>query len=304
MTEVEQSVQEAAERIAARGRDALVERLREAYREAAAAHADIVKMDPERIEELVQRSADRADGLQWRRALAGVAMEELGIGLIEALSHPAVARAQEMVGAPSYEESLAELTRNAPAPNGDTAAQAEPEPQDAHAPEPEAVEEAEPGEESAGVDDEEPEAEAVVPEPVADGEADGTFDESFESSESFEPAADDDEAEEATDRLRVTAIHLGGVANLPTSAEGIDLILSEDGLDIMRNDDEILGRLVWGEIDALEVPAARGRRRRRNSRARLVVRTRHGDASFEIPAFSSDELRRRVDPLVARFGRG
>ena len=57
----------------------------------------------------MQIAAERADGLQWRRALAGVAAEELGVSVTEALSHPAVARAQTLVGAPSYEQSLAEL---------------------------------------------------------------------------------------------------------------------------------------------------------------------------------------------------
>ena len=55
------STDELAQRIAERGRDALVERLRGAYAQAAAAHADIVTMDDERIEALVQRSADNAD---------------------------------------------------------------------------------------------------------------------------------------------------------------------------------------------------------------------------------------------------
>src|ERR1700691_7019 len=109
MTDTELDVETLAERIAARGRGALLERLRVAYSDAAAVHADIVSLDDERIETLVQSAADRADGLQWRRALAGVAAEELDVTIPEALSHPAVARAQTLVGAPSYEQSLAEL---------------------------------------------------------------------------------------------------------------------------------------------------------------------------------------------------
>jgi hypothetical protein len=228
------STEEVAERLAAHGRDALVERLRTAFADAAEAHADIVSIDSERLEALVQRSVDRADGLQWRRALAGVASEQLGIGLTEALRHPAVVRAQELVGAPSYEQSLAELIKR--------------------------------------------------PGPTAD--------------EPDEPDEPDDEA------LKLTAIHLGGVANLPGSAEEVDLRLSGDGLDIARGGDEILGRLSWSEIDALEVPTARGRRRRQPGRARLIVRTGSGDASFEIPALSSDELLERIQPLLARYGRG
>jgi hypothetical protein len=104
--------------------------------------------------------------------------------------------------------------------------------------------------------------------------------------------------------LRVTAIHLGGVANLPASRDGLDLRLSGSGLDILQSDEEIVGRLPWEEIDALEVPSQRVRRRRQpKDRARLVVRTRHGDASFEVPGFSPDDLRDRIEPLIGRYGR-
>ena len=102
----------------------------------------------------------------------------------------------------------------------------------------------------------------------------------------------------------MTAVHLGGVANLPTHKDGLDLRLSGNGLDILEGDGEIIGRLVWEEIDALEVPHVRARRRRQQApQARLIVRTAHGDASFEIPGFASDELRDRIEPLISRYGR-
>lgn len=275
------SLDPAAERIAARGHDALVQQLRDAYAKAAAAHADIVKMEADQIEALVQRSAQNADGLQWRRALATVATEELGLSLPEALLHPAVARAQEIVGAPSYEETLAELTRRASAPAD--AAPRRPTP-----------EEDEPG--FAEGEDEPGLAEGEEP-PGDGGEVTFADAQEFSDDEPFPEGEDED-------RLRVSAIHLGGVANLEPSQQDIDLRLSGDGLDIMRGEHEILGRLAWREIETLEVPVARGRRRRRVGHARLIVRTRHGDASFEVPAFSSEELRQRISPLVARFGRG
>jgi hypothetical protein len=107
-----------ARRIAEKGREALLERLRGAFEEAAVAHADVFESDPEKLERMVQHAADRADGLQWRRALATAATDELGIGLAEALSHPAVARAQTIVGAPSYEEGLAAITEGKAPPPG------------------------------------------------------------------------------------------------------------------------------------------------------------------------------------------
>lgn len=357
MTSTDLNVEELAQRIAAGGREALVQRLRGAYNDAAAAHSDIVVIDEDRIETMVQGAADRADGLQWRRALAQVAADELGIPVTEALSHPAVARAQALVGAPTYEQSLAELiTQPVPPATGNGAVATggpagppvpptqpgapvvgEPEPEAEFAADPVSEPEPEPEPQSAAVPEPTAEHELIttppepdVPEQLSEElEAIEADDEVFEllpepepielETEMYDalPAQSEDEAPPAlepepsapvpeldADEVRVTAIHLGGVANLPTSRDGLDLRLSEDGLDILQSDEQIVGRLPWEEIDALEVPHHRTRRRRQpKSGARLVVRTRHGDASFEIADFSPDELRDRIEPLVARYGR-
>ena len=99
------------------------------------------------------------------------------------------------------------------------------------------------------------------------------------------------------------AIHQGGVANLPTKREGLSVRLSGDGLDILQGDHDIIGRLIWDEIETLEVPHNRSRRRRHEPHARLVVRTPHGDASFDVPGVSPDDLRDRVEPIVRLYGR-
>jgi hypothetical protein len=252
-----------ADRIASRGRDALVEQLRKAYAEAAASHSDIVSLGPERIEALVQAAADRADGLQWRRALASVASQELGVSLAEALTHPAVREAQDRLGAPSYDAGLAELgARPAPTPAAAPAPAPPPEPAPVAEPAPTPVAEPEP----------EP---ASVAEPA--------------------PPPQDDS-------LQVLAYHVGGVANLPTGRDGLDLRLSELGLDILQPEGQIIGRLQWNEIDALEVFAVRGRiRKQARTLSRIVVRTKHGDANFEVPGLDSGDLEARVEPLVSRY---
>ena len=428
-----------ADRIANRGRDALVERLRKAYADAAASHADIVSLDSERIEALVQSAVDRADGLQWRRALASVASEELGVGLAEALTHPAVRQAQEQLGAPSYEASLAELVArpvpppapvaaapavdafeadaqleavqadetyvellpepalideepgpapaqpemmiDEPEPHGATGeleaveaddaifellpppepleyeegsyeaipdeveqpappileqvpyepeVEAAPEPVAAATPEPEPVAAPEPfaasmpeptpapvnaagewiGEptQAHALSDVAPEFSGplapevtaaaqleAAPEAVAPIAAPESYGESYGGEHTDYPPPPDD-------NLRVLAYHLGGVANLPTGRDGLDLRLSESGLDILQPEGEIIGRLHWNEIDALEVIAVRGRlRRQARAQSRIVVRTKHGDASFEIPGLSSEDLEARVEPLISRY---
>jgi hypothetical protein len=388
-----------ADRIASRGREALVERLRKAYADAAASHSDIVSLDDARIEALVQSAADRADGLQWRRALANVASEELGVSLAEALTHPAVREAQEQLGAPSYEASLAELVARPvppPTPPEPIAPALEPvehleavsadETYVELLPEPEPIEEgpaAPPVQPEMVID--EPEAlgatgelEAVEaddavfellppPEPVEyeTGSYESIPDEVEDAAPPvleqvpYEPEADEQAAEPAlavestvavaapesaaevaaaeeyvgeptrahpapaaveesygetygsehTDypppedgTLQVLAYHLGGVANLPTGRDGLDLRISESGLDILQPEGEIIGRLHWNEIDSLEVIAVRGRlRRQARTLSRIVVRTKHGDASFEVPGLSSEDLEARVEPLINRY---
>ena len=94
-------------------------------------------------------------------------------------------------------------------------------------------------------------------------------------------------------------VHLGGIADLASPEPGVELWFSDEGLDIIRATKEPLGRLSWEELRALEVPPARGRfGRRQTSRAFLVIRGDHGDASFEIPGVSPDELREHLAPML------
>ena len=381
MTDTDVDLETLAQRIADGGHDALVARLRSAYADAAAAHADLISLDDERIEAMVQSAAGHADGLQWRRALADVAADELGVSVTEALTHPAVARAQALVGAPSYEQSLAELiARPVPAdvlPEPEPPApEPEPEPEPAPpVPEPpasawrsvsdvdselpqtaehqavaiaegsdapadelettqadeletveaddvvlELLPEPDPIEyEAAAYDVEatytEEEPPTLEPEPFSAAAIDEEFDQQGAPIAAPEPAAQAEtqampymEAEPVIEyreelELVIPAIHQGGVANLPTKREGLGVRLSADGLDILQGDRDIIGRLSWDEIETLEVPNQRARRRRSEPHARLLVRTPHGDASFDVPGISSDELRDRVEPIVRLYGR-
>jgi hypothetical protein len=303
---VNDTTEQTAQRIAAQGREALLARLRPAFEEAATAHADVLELSPEQLEEMVQRSADRADGLQWRRALAAVATEELGIGLGEALSHPAVERAQEIVGAPSYEESLAKLgplpqtqaqDEDQPAARAEEALEAEPEPVEAArtaaATQAEELEEPEEAGDEAGEE----------PSDTAHAEARGEALDEHGGPATAEHASirEDNGAPPSSEELRplrIAAVHLGGIANLAPAESDIQLEFSEYGLDVIRGSDTILGRLGWEDIRALEVPEPRGWRRRRQERpGHLVVRTDHGDASFEIPGLTSNDLRDHIEPV-------
>jgi hypothetical protein len=101
--------------------------------------------------------------------------------------------------------------------------------------------------------------------------------------------------------LRFSAVHIGGIANLAAGEGDLQLRLTGAGLDIVRSAHDSLGRLTWPEVKGLDVSAGRGRRRRRRGAAtQLVIRTRHGDASFEIPELEPDELRKQLSPWSAR----
>ncbi len=274
-----ETLEHTARRIAERGREELVARLRPAYQEAASAHADVLELDADQLEQMVQSAVDRADGLQWRRALAAVASDELGIGLGEALAHPAVARAQTLVGAPAYEDGLMPsgtptvvdarrrgAADEAPAP--EPAARAVAEPVEPPTPEPSVAA-----------------TEPPAPEPEAPPEPEPKQHPRAES-----PTVAD---------LRIPVIHLGGIANLRPAESGLELRLSDEGLDITRGRAEILGRLAWTEIRSLDVPFGRSWLPWRRA-THLVVRTAHGDASFEIPALTPEELHEELAPMVRR----
>ena len=273
--------EEDAQRIADRGRDALLERLRPAFHETARRHADILKLDDAQIEEMIQRAADRADGLQWRRALAAIATEELGMSLGEALTAPVVARAQELAGAPSYEEALAALgLEPARTAAGQRRCPGERAPGRAAEPEAEPVAEAEPARRPSR----EPEADREPrqrtsprsrrPRPTRRrrARAPRTDDHEEDRGRRVEPRRSAGRRSRPSPRrCASTATHLGGIATLEAGEQNLELRIGGHGLDIARKPGRVLGRLRWREIRTLEVQPPRGlRRRRRSDRAHLA----------------------------------
>lgn len=261
------TTEDTARQIAEQGREALLERLRPAFAEAAAAHSDVLTLDDQQLELMVQRAADRADGLQWRRALASVASEQLGIGLGEALGHPAVARAQAIVGAPSYEEALQAVA----------AARA-----------PEASLTDEPEDEAASVAESEGEVET---EAVEELEAEAV--EELETEAALSPMP-----ENGGETVKLNAVHVGGLAGLPKGATDLELRFSATGFGIVRGT-KPLGRIGWSDITAVEIPTPNSRRRRRRkSDGTIVIRSAHGSATFEIPGVTPEELGEHLGPLL------
>jgi hypothetical protein len=215
------------ERIALRGREVLVERLRAAFAHQAATRPGGLEPDPARLEQLVQAAAERSGGALWHRSLAQAASDELGIGLGEALHHPAVADARTLLRAPRWTPQKVTTT--------------DPAPQD-------------------------------IARPPNDGK----------------PEA-----------LRLGAVHLSGIETLRPGERDLELRLTDAGLDVLkRSTGAAIGRLGWSEIKAIELPPPRRGLRARRRFRELHVRTGRGQAHFELPGLTDEELNDHVQPML------
>lgn len=277
--------QDAVGVIAARGRELLLEHLRVAYAEASRTQADIISFDSHALEELARQAAARADGLQWRRALAEAAAEHFQITVTDALTRPEVAEAQQLVGAPPYEQSLAELVGEPPEPpTTPDPPQAMPDPAVAAA---EPITVSDPPAPPLDPPTDEVQLDVLPPHMQSDGDlpANGTPRDQLP----IDPDAE----------ITITAMHLGGVTDLPTAGDALELRLSRYGLDILPADGDIIGRLPWHEIVDIAVTEPRGHLLHRgHEAAQITVHTAHGEAYFEAPGFAAQALRAEIGPLV------
>jgi hypothetical protein len=271
-----------AEQIAEQGREELHARLRAAFVHQAKARAGGRRLPKRELDRLVAEAAARAGGVLWRRALAQAATEALGIELAEAISHPAVERAHQIVGAPPYEN---------PHPGPDTPAHEEPThdaptddaPTD-DAPQAEAPEEA-------------PDPQA--PEPQADAEEP---DVRWERLHDLPEDQGDALVELTPQALRVAAVHIGGIEALRAGDRDIELRFSPAGLDVLKGSSgAAIGRLQWTEIQTVDFSRSRrGLRAGRRRVQELHVGTERGQASFELPGLTEQQLKEHLEPMLAR----
>ncbi|MGA2011250.1 MAG: hypothetical protein ABSH51_12095 [Solirubrobacteraceae bacterium] len=261
------TVNESAQRIADGGRAALLDLLRPAFERQAQSRAGALELDGPALERLVAAAADRADGVLWRRALAEVGRAELGVELAEAVLHPAVERAHVLAGAPAWTPPV--VARRL-----------------------QAVELAVPG--PVEVDDAPPAGVPAGGSATAPGRAPET-----------DEADDDDGGIEsgrgAMQALRLAAVHLGGIETVRQGDRDIELRLSAAGLDVLRRSSGVaIGRLEWDEIETIELPRARrGLRPGKRKAQELHVATDRGQASFELPGLSDEQVKEHLEPMLA-----
>lgn len=265
---------DAALRIVEAGRRHVHARLHSAFAEQIAEHDELLAVDHDELERLVTESADRAGASLWRIALAEGAAEEFGIAVREALAHPAVSAAEQLIGAPP--EPLPTPAQAGLPPAALRASQTAPA---APAPEPPA-----PG----LLPEPEPEPE-VLPEPEPEPEVLPDPEPEPEPAPTAEAAA-----------LRVAAVHRGGIDSLQDGDDDLELRLSDAGLDVIRASTGVaIGRLEWSGITTVEL--AEGRRGLRRKASSLQVRTAVGQASFELPTLSDDEATEHLQPMLDRL---
>jgi hypothetical protein len=104
--------------------------------------------------------------------------------------------------------------------------------------------------------------------------------------------------------LRLSAVHISGIETLYQGEDDLELRLSEAGLDVLkRSNGAAIGRLEWSEIETVVLPTPkRGLRNRRRSRE-LHVTTDRGQAQFELPGLTDQQLHEYLEPTLARLSR-
>ena len=99
--------------------------------------------------------------------------------------------------------------------------------------------------------------------------------------------------------LRLGAVHVSGIETLRPGERDIELRLSDVGLDVLkRSSGAAIGRLGWSEIETIELPAPRRGLRTRRRYRELHVSTGRGQAQFELPGLTEEELADHVRPML------
>jgi hypothetical protein len=289
------------------GRQRVLARLQEAVADQMRLHGELDELDPATLDDLLAQGVGDAGASLWRISLAEGAADHFGIPVSDALHHPVIDAAEQLIGLPEEQPGPVEPETSwaepAPAPS-------EPDPWTAPEPdaEPElyippgyeddlaaaAASDPEPAPDLWGAEpDPEPDPDPVWAEPepapqpfVAEPEPEPVWAEPEPVAQPFipeptpepvttpmgsapgPPASVSPAAIAVPQALRIAAIHTSGIESLQAGDEDIELRLSEAGLDVIKRSSGIaIGRLDWGEITALEVQEP-GKRGRRRRKSR------------------------------------
>ncbi|HEY6523117.1 MAG TPA: hypothetical protein VIY10_05060 [Solirubrobacteraceae bacterium] len=127
------------------------------------------------------------------------------------------------------------------------------------------------------------EVEPVVTAATADEEADAT-------------------AQTPLQAVRLSAVHVSGIESLRNGESDLELRFSDAGLDLLKaSSGAAIGRLLWSEIHSVDVPSPRRGLRPGRRVQELHVRAQSGQAVFQLPGMTSEQVNQHLEPALARL---
>jgi hypothetical protein len=123
------------------------------------------------------------------------------------------------------------------------------------------------------------------------------------------PAASDAEdgatearADAPLQALRLSAVHVSGIESLRNGESDLELRFSDAGLDLLKaSSGAAIGRLLWSEIHGVDVAGSRRGLRPGRRVQELHVRAQSGQAVFQLPGMTAEELNQHLGPMLAWF---
>ena len=114
--------------------------------------------------------------------------------------------------------------------------------------------------------------------------------------------AGDAEAQAPFQALRLSAVHVSGIEALRNGESDLELRFSDAGLDLLKaSSGGAIGRLLWSEIHGVDVASARRGLRPGRRVQELRVRAQSGQAIFQLPGMTSEQVNQHLEPVLARL---
>jgi hypothetical protein len=102
--------------------------------------------------------------------------------------------------------------------------------------------------------------------------------------------------------LRLPAVHVSGIESLRNGESDLELRFSDAGLDLLKaSSGAAIGRLLWSEIHGAEVAGSRRGLRPGRRVQELHVRAQSGQAVFQLPGMTAEQVAEHLEPVLARL---
>ena len=102
--------------------------------------------------------------------------------------------------------------------------------------------------------------------------------------------------------MRLSAVHVSGIESLRNGETDLELRFSDVGLDLIKaSSGAAIGRLLWSEIHGVDLPSPRRGLRPGRRVQELHVRAQSGQAVFQLPGMTADQVNQHLEPALARL---